>query len=142
MTLTRMRDSEEPVSVVANTFAAATILVPDYDEAINYFTHVLRLSLLEDSPRDAGRRWVRVGHPSLGGALLLAVASTPQQQQRIGDQHGGRVGWFLVAADFDAEYNRLVAAGVEFLESPRQESYGRVAVFRDRYGNRWDLLDR
>jgi catechol 2,3-dioxygenase-like lactoylglutathione lyase family enzyme len=119
--------------------ALTALLVHDYDEAIAFFTGTLGFSLHRDEPREPGKRWVVVA-PAEGGALLLARAVTDEQRAAVGRQSGGRVGWFLHADDFWADYERLRAAGVRFCEPPRQEVYGWVVVFEDLYGNRWDLL--
>ncbi|MET0226617.1 MAG: VOC family protein [Dokdonella sp.] len=117
------------------------LVVPDYDEAIAYYTVILGFDLIEDTPRGGGKRWVLVAPPGARETrLLLARASTPEQHARIGDQTGGRVFLFLQTDDFERDYRSLRAHGVEFVEAPRVEDYGTVAVFRDRYGNRWDLL--
>lgn len=116
------------------------LLVRDYDEAIGFFTGVLGFELLEDEPREAGKRWVRVAPAGSEFALLLARAATPEQERAIGNQSGGRVFLFLHTDDFHAEYARLKAAGVRFTELPRRERYGTVVVFLDIYGNKWDLL--
>lgn len=122
--------------------ALVTLVVPDYDEAISFYTGSLGFELREDTPRGDGKRWVVVAPPGAReSALLLAVADGPAQRARIGDQTGGRVGFFLHTDDFAGDHARLRAAGVEFLETPREEPYGTVAVFRDPYGNRWDLLE-
>ncbi|RZZ84678.1 VOC family protein [Pseudoxanthomonas winnipegensis] len=121
--------------------ALTTLVVADYDEAIAWYTGKLGFALLEDL--DQGhKRWVVVG-PSdqRAAALLLARASDEQQRQRIGDQTGGRVGFFLHTDDFWRDHAAMTAAGVEFLEHPREEAYATVAVFRDLYGNTWDLLE-
>ena len=100
------------------------------------------VALLEDSPLGDGKRWVRVAPPGADGtSLLLARAANPAQSDRVGDQAGGRVGWFLHTDDFDRDHAALHARGVRFAEAPRTEPYGRVAVFEDLYGNRWDLLE-
>jgi catechol 2,3-dioxygenase-like lactoylglutathione lyase family enzyme len=123
-------------------------LVREYDEAIAWFTGVLGFHLLEDTPRPAeapGKRWVRVAPPSGaagGAALLLARAATPEQAAAVGRQAGGRVWLFLETDDFARDHASLLARGVEFLEAPRQEPHGTVAVFRDLYGNKWDLIER
>ncbi len=117
------------------------LLVDDYDTAIAHYTGALGFELLEDTDRGGGKRWVRVA--PRGGSetgLLLAKAGDNAQRARIGDQHGGRVGFFLRTDDFWRDYRTMAAKGVEFLETPREEAYATVAVFRDRYGNRWDLL--
>ena len=123
-----------------------TLLVRDYDEAIRFYVDAAGFELLEDTAlgtADGGstKRWVRVAPPgATGAALLLAVADTPSQQARVGDQTGGRVGLFLQSDDFAADHARMAAGGVHFLEEPRHEAYGSVAVFEDLYGNRWDLI--
>ena len=121
--------------------ALVTLVVADYDEAIAWFTSKLGFQLLEDL--DQGRkRWVVVG-PTDGSAaaLLLARASSEEQRSRIGNQTGGRVGFFLHTDDFHRDHTAMLAQGVEFLEAPRDEPYATVAVFRDLYGNTWDLLE-
>ncbi len=118
------------------------LVVRDYDEAIAWYRDVLGFELREDTDRGGGKRWVRMAPP--GNArfnLLLAQAATPRQEAAIGDQHGGRVGFFLHTDDFARDHARLVAAGARFEEQPRHEDYGSVAVFRDLYGNRWDLIE-
>lgn len=118
-----------------------TVVVPDYDEALAFYVDTLGFELAEDTPVDDVKRWVVVAPPGARETgVLLARAVTPEQTARIGDQTGGRVGWFLETADFDGDYARMRAAGVPFEETPRDEPYGQVAVFRDPYGNRWDLL--
>ncbi|MFB7084410.1 VOC family protein [Streptomyces sp. NPDC056296] len=122
--------------------ALVTLVVDDYDEAIRFYTGALGFRLAEDTPRPDGSRWVVVepGGAAPGTALLLARAKGEAQRSRIGDQTGGRVGFFLYTDDFARDHARMAAAGVNFLEEPRREPYGSVAVFRDLYGNRWDLL--
>lgn len=120
------------------------IVVHDYDPAIRFFVDVLGFDLVEDSPSttNAGnpKRWVVVRPPGAQTGLLLARADGDRQTAIVGNQHAGRVGFFLRVDDFDAEYARMVAAGVEFVTKPRIEEYGQVAVFIDIAGNRWDLL--
>jgi catechol 2,3-dioxygenase-like lactoylglutathione lyase family enzyme len=125
---------------VTLTLAAVTLLVREYDEAIAFYTGALGFTLLEDSPLEAGKRWVRVAPPGGGTALLLARPATPEQWARVGDQAGGRVFLFLHTDDFRRDHDALRALGVRFVEEPRHESYGTVAVFLDLYGNRWDLV--
>lgn len=123
------------------TLAAIALVIPDYDEAIAYYTQILGFELIEDSPREPGKRWVLVAPPgSKGTQLLLARAATPAQRERIGDQTGGRVFLFLHTDDFWRDHAAYTARGVEFVEVPREESYATVVVFKDRYGNRWDLI--
>jgi catechol 2,3-dioxygenase-like lactoylglutathione lyase family enzyme len=118
-----------------------TVVVRDYDEAIAFYRDVVGFELLEDTRIDDEKRWVVVAPPGAGGtAVLLARAATTAQEARIGDQTGGRVGWFLNTDAFDRDYERMRAAGVVFEEAPRREAYGTVAVFRDLHGNRWDLI--
>ncbi|WP_030896170.1 VOC family protein [Streptomyces sp. NRRL S-474] len=122
--------------------ALVTLFVDDYDEAIRFYTEALGFRLVEDAPRPDGSRWVVVdpGPPGAGTGLLLARAKGEAQAARVGDQAGGRVGFFLHTDDFARDHARMAAAGVTFLEEPRHEPYGTVAVFQDLYGNRWDLL--
>ncbi|MGV9597904.1 VOC family protein [Streptosporangium sandarakinum] len=121
-----------------------SIIVEEYDPAIEFFTQVLGFDLVEDSPSltNDGRpkRWVVVRPPGARTGVLLARADGERQRAAVGDQVAGRVGFFLRTDDFDAAYERMTAAGVEFVTPPRAEPYGRVAVFRDIAGNRWDLL--
>jgi catechol 2,3-dioxygenase-like lactoylglutathione lyase family enzyme len=122
----------------------AAVIVDDYDEAIEFFVEALGFELIEDEPAQTtdGRpkRWVMVRPPGAQTGLLLAKADGPARREAIGEQYAGRVGLFLRVDDFDAQHERMTAAGVEFVSEPRDESYGRVAVFRDVAGNRWDLL--
>lgn len=117
-----------------------TFLVPDYDEAIAFFRDALGFTLHEDSDLGGGKRWVVMAGAS-GGKLLLARAANDDQRAAIGCQAGGRVGWFLQSDDFAADHRRIAAWGVEFTEEPRHEAYGTVAVFRDPWGNPWDLIE-
>ena len=118
-----------------------TLLVRNYDEALEFFTQKLGFHLLQDTPLPDKKRWLLVAPPnSRGAALLLAEAATPEQSLAIGNQTGGRVFLFLHTDDFWRDYKAYQSRGVRFLESPRQESYGIVAVFEDLYGNKWDLL--
>ncbi|HEX7158764.1 MAG TPA: VOC family protein [Edaphobacter sp.] len=117
------------------------LLVRDYDEAVHFYTESLGFTLIEDTPLGDGKRWVLIAPPgATETSLLLAKAATPEQSQRIGDQTGGRVFLFLHTDDFWRDYERMQAKGVVFMEKPRTEPYGIVAVFADLYGNRWDLL--
>ena len=120
------------------------LIVDDYDVAIRFFVEVLGFELVEDSPSltNDGRmkRWVVVRPPGARTGLLLARADGERQARAVGDQFAGRVGLFLRVDDFEASYERMREAGVEFVTEPRAEAYGRVAVFVDVSGNRWDLL--
>jgi len=118
-----------------------TLVVRNYDEAIEFFTNAMDFELLEDTRLDLQKRWVLVGpRGRTGTSLLLAEAATQEQRTSIGNQTGGRVFLFLQTDDFWRDYHRMVAAGVRFKDQPREESYGIVAVFEDLYGNKWDLL--
>jgi catechol 2,3-dioxygenase-like lactoylglutathione lyase family enzyme len=125
--------------------AHVTLLVPDYDEGIAFYVGRLGFELVQDTDLGDGKRWIVV-HPggsdprARGSALLLAEPGNERQKARIGDQTGGRVGFFLFTDDFAADHARLRDAGVLFLEEPRHEAYGSVAVFSDPFGNKWDLL--
>ena len=122
------------------------LVVRDYDAAIRFFVDVLRFELVEDTPSltNDGRpkRWVVVRPDGAQTGILLARADGDQQMGSVGRQFARRVGMFLRVDDFDIAYERMVAAGVQFVSSPRDEPYGRVAVFLDLEGNRWDLLGR
>lgn len=118
------------------------LVVRDYDEAIRYYTEKLQFTVVEDAyqPQQA-KRWVLIAPPgSSGTSLLLARASTPEQERVVGNQTGGRVFMFLSTDDFWRDYHRMVALGITFVRAPKVESYGTVAVFEDLYGNLWDLL--
>ena len=118
------------------------ILVRDYDEAIGYYTRKLGFELKEDVAQTPTKRWVVVAPPGgAGTSLLLARAATPEQERCIGNQAGGRVFLFLESDDFWRDYRAMQARAVHFLEQPRNEAYGTVAVFQDLYGNKWDLLE-
>jgi len=123
-----------------------TIVVDDYDPAIAFFVDALGFELAEDSPSltNDGRpkRWVMVRPPGAQTAILLARADGDEQRAIVGTQLAGRVGFFLRVDDFDAALERMRRAGVELVSSPRSEPYGRVVVFKDIAGNRWDLLGR
>ncbi|MFE7547742.1 VOC family protein [Streptomyces gardneri] len=129
------------------SIALVTLVVRDYDEAIAFFTDALGFDLVEDTDRGDGSRWVVVrprGAAGVGGlgnaGLLLARAKNESEAASVGNQTGGRVGFFLHTEDFARDHARMAAAGVVFKEEPRHEPYGSVAVFVDLYGNRWDLL--
>jgi catechol 2,3-dioxygenase-like lactoylglutathione lyase family enzyme len=121
--------------------SALALLVDDYDRAIAYYTEVLGFRLIEDTQQGPGKRFVRVVPRGEGRtSLLLAKAKNPEQIARIGDQTGGRVFLFLDTDDFRRDYEAYKAKGVDFIEQPREETYGTVVVFRDLYGNLWDLV--
>jgi catechol 2,3-dioxygenase-like lactoylglutathione lyase family enzyme len=128
---------------VAEAVVGVTLLVREYDEAIAFYTQAMGFTLVEDAVQPDGTRWVIVAPGGRKGAqIVLARASTPAEEQTIGNQAGGRVGFILQTDDFAQAYEGMRARGVEFLEGPRSEPYGVVAVFADLYGNRWDLVER
>jgi len=118
------------------------LVVPDYDAGLAFYVDTLGFDCITDLDLGNAKRWVTVAPPGGGATLLLARATDERQRAAIGNQTGGRVGFFLATSDFAADHARFLAAGVLFEEAPRSESYGRVAVFRDPFGNRWDLIER
>ncbi|KGD86470.1 VOC family protein [Rhizobium sp. YS-1r] len=119
-----------------------TLVVDDYDRARDFYCSSLGFECLEDTPQPDGKRWVVVRPKGgEGAALLLAQAATEKQKSAIGNQTGGRVGFFLKTDDFAHDRAAMIAKGVRFLEEPRREIYGTVAVFADPYGNTWDLIE-
>jgi len=131
-------------NIAVSTLELVSLVVRDYDPAIDFFVRVLGFELVEDMPSltNDGRpkRWVVVRPIGAATGILLARADGERQESVVGQQFAGRVGFFLRVDDFDATYARMVAAGVEFVTAPRTEAYGQVAVFIDIAGNRWDLL--
>lgn len=127
---------------MAQNIFAVTVVVPDYDEALDFYVGVLGFDVVEDTPLTPQKRWVMVVPSGAAGCrLLLAKAASPEQAKAVGDQTGGRVFLFLATDDFDRDHARLQSAGVNFVEPPRNEPYGKVAVFRDPFGNLWDLVE-
>ena len=116
------------------------LIVADYDEAIDYYTNVLGFNLVEDTDLGKGKRWVRVAPAGSSCSLLLAKAKNEDQARYIGNQTGGRVFLFMRTDDFQSTYQSYQEKNVRFVEKPRDEEYGRVAVFEDLYGNLWDLI--
>ena len=122
--------------------AGISLVVNDYDEAIDFYTRKLSFTLLEDTRMSDTKRWVVIAPPgSTGCTLLLAKAANDAQKAAVGNQTGGRVFLFLHTDNFDRDYNQMQEVGIEFIESPREEAYGKVVVFADLYGNRWDLIE-
>ncbi|MSU00375.1 VOC family protein [Tissierella pigra] len=119
------------------------LVVRDYDEAIEFYTKKLNFTLVEDTYQpEQDKRWVVVSPPgSVGTTILLAKASKPEQELFVGNQTGGRVFLFLNTDDFWRDYNEMMAKGIEFVREPKEAPYGTVAVFKDLYGNLWDLLE-
>jgi catechol 2,3-dioxygenase-like lactoylglutathione lyase family enzyme len=132
------------MSAATSYLQLVAVVVHDYDPAIRFFVDVMGFELVEDSPDTTNdgrpKRWVVVRPPGAETGLLLARADGERQAAVVGNQHAGRVGFFLRVGDFAARYERMLAAGVEFVRPPRREPYGQVAVFLDIAGNRWDLL--
>lgn len=117
------------------------LVVNDYDEAIQFYTQKLGFTLLEDTPQSETKRWVLVKPPGQGECcLLLAKGVGDEQRSRIGNQTGGRVFLFLKTDDFERDYQKFLDNGVQFVREPKTEDYGKVAVFKDLYGNLWDLI--
>jgi len=122
---------------------AITLVVPDYDAAISFYVEKLGFDLVEDTKLSANKRWVLVAPKgSTETRLLLALADGDQQIAAIGNQTGGRVCLFLNTDDFDRDHQAMKSKGVTFLETPRVEPYGKVAVFEDPFGNKWDLIEK
>ena len=122
---------------------AVALLVPSYEEGLRFYAGTLGFDVVEDTELGPEKRWVLVAPPGHGGTcLLLARAASDEERKAIGAQAGGRVFLFLHTDDFHRDHQRYVNAGVEFLETPREEAYGTVAVFRDPFGNKWDLIER
>ena len=120
-----------------------TVVVDDYDDAIDYYTTALGFTLVEDTKMSETKRWVVVApDANQGAALLLAQAASPEQSAAIGNQSGGRVMFFLYTDNFDRDYARMAEHNVSFTEEPRLEDFGKVVVFADKYGNKWDFIER
>jgi uncharacterized glyoxalase superfamily protein PhnB len=124
-----------------NTLGMITILVDDYDVAIKHYVEDLGFMLIEDTSLSDEKRWVVVAPSNEGAKILLAKAANEEQTAAIGNSTGGRVGFFLYTTNFSETYESYKSRGIEFIETPRQEKYGQVVVFRDRYGNKWDLIE-
>ena len=122
-------------------FGMVTIVVDDYDIAISHYVTDLGFHLIEDTQIDSAKRWVVVSPSEQGAKILLAKASTPEQISAIGNSTAGRVAFFLYTEDFENVYENYKNAGVEFTEEPRSETFGKVVVFKDAYGNKWDLIE-
>lgn len=128
--------------MINRSIGLVTLVVREYDPAIQFFVKTLGFLLIEDTELGDGKRWVVVAAGTSGASLLLARSKNPEETQAIGHQTGGRVGFFLETDDFMRDFADYSARGVRFLEPPRQEAYGMVAVFEDCCGNRWDLIER
>ena len=117
------------------------IVVDDYDPAISHYVNDLGFTLIEDKVMTPEKRWVVVAPSKEGARILLAKAANDEQRLAIGNSTGGRVGFFMYTTEFTETYENYKARGIEFVEQPRQEIYGQVVVFKDRYGNKWDLIE-
>ncbi|MBU3734860.1 MAG: VOC family protein [Candidatus Planktophila sp.] len=123
------------------TLGMIALVVDDYDLAITHYVHELGFSLIEDKVMSPEKRWVVITPGKDGARILLAKATNEQQKAAIGNSTGGRVGFFLYTTNFVETYESYKSKGIEFVEAPRHEAYGQVAVFKDRYGNKWDLIE-
>jgi len=122
------------------TLGMITIVVDSYDAAISHYVNELGFMLIEDTVLTPEKRWVVVAPGTEGAKILLAQASTQEQIRAIGNSTGGRVGFFMYTSNFNETYELYRSRGIEFTENPRQESFGQVVVFKDKYGNKWDLI--
>ena len=125
-----------------NTLGMIAIVVDEYDPAISHYVDDLGFSLIEDTVLSSEKRWVVVAPSKDGAKILLAKASNEAQRDAIGNSTGGRVGFFLYTTDFAQTFQKFKSKGIEFIEEPRQEAYGQVVVFKDKYGNKWDLIEQ
>lgn len=123
------------------TLGMITIVVDDYDAAISHYVNELGFTLLEDTVLTPEKRWVVIAPGNKGGKILLAQAANEVQIAAIGNSTGGRVGFFLYTDSFQETYQLFLSRGIEFLEKPRNEPFGQVIVFKDKYGNKWDLIE-
>ena len=117
------------------------IVIDDYDLAISHYVNDLGFTLIEDKEMTPEKRWVVVAPGKDGARILLAKAANDQQRAAIGNSTGGRVGFFMYTTNFGETYEGYKSQGIEFIETPRQEAYGQVVVFKDKYGNKWDLIE-
>ena len=125
-----------------NTLGMIAIVIDEYDLAIAHYVNDLEFTLIEDKPMSSEKRWVVVAPSNEGARILLAKAANEQQKAAIGNSTGGRVGFFMYTTNFVETYESYKSKGIEFLEQPRQEAYGQVVVFKDKYGNKWDLIEQ
>jgi uncharacterized glyoxalase superfamily protein PhnB len=124
-----------------NTLGMIAIVIDEYDAAISHYVNDLGFTLVEDKEMTPEKRWVVVAPSKDGAKILLARAATDQQRATIGNSTGGRVGFFMYTTNFDETYENYKSRGIEFIEQPRREAYGQVVVFKDKYGNKWDLIE-
>lgn len=125
-----------------NTLGMIAIVVDDYDSAITHYINDLGFTLIEDTALSPDKRWVVIAPSNEGARILLAKASNEAQSAAIGNSTGGRVGFFLYTTNFLQTYESYKSKGIEFMEEPRKEAYGHVVVFKDKYGNKWDLIEQ
>ena len=125
-----------------NTLGMIATVIDEYDVAISHYVNDLGFTLIEDKVMSSEKRWVVVAPSEEGARILLAKAATDQQKAAIGNSTGGRVGFFMYTTNFIETYENYSARGIKFIESPRQETYGQVVVFKDKYGNKWDLIEQ
>jgi uncharacterized glyoxalase superfamily protein PhnB len=125
-----------------NTLGMIAVVVDEYDLAISHYVNDLGFELIEDKEMTPEKRWVVVAPSEKGARILLAKAANDQQRSAIGNSTGGRVGFFMYTTNFTETYESYSFRGIEFIESPRQEEYGQVVVFKDKYGNKWDLIEQ
>ena len=125
-----------------STLGMIAIVVDDYDVAISHYVNDLGFTLIEDKVMSPEKRWVVVAPSTEGARILLAKAANDQQRAAIGNSTGGRVGFFMYTTSFTETYEKYSSRGIEFIESPRLEAYGQVVVFKDLYGNKWDLIEQ
>lgn len=126
---------------MATTLGMIAIVIPDYDDAISHYVNDLGFTLIEDTELSPEKRWVVIAPSTNGAQILLAKASNEEQVAAIGNSTGGRVGFFLYTDNFKETYDTYLAREVEFTETPRDEVFGQVVVFKDKYGNKWDLIE-
>ena len=124
-----------------NSLGMIAIVVDEYEAAISHYVNDLGFTLIEDKEMTPEKRWVVVAPSNDGAKILLAKATTDLQRAAIGNSTGGRVGFFMYTTNFDETYENYKARGIDFVEQPRQETYGQVVVFKDKYGNKWDLIE-
>jgi uncharacterized glyoxalase superfamily protein PhnB len=125
-----------------NTLGMIAIVIDEYDVAISHYVNDLGFTLIDDKVMSPEKRWVVVSPGEEGARILLAKAANDQQRSAIGNSTGGRVGFFLYTTAFTETYEKYSSRGIEFIEKPRQEAYGQVVVFKDKYGNKWDLIEQ
>lgn len=127
---------------MATSLGMIAIVIDDYDTAIEHYTRDFGFTLIEDKELTPEKRWVVIAPHEHGARILLAKASNSQQSAAIGNSTGGRVGFFLYTDNFTETYQSYLSRGIEFTETPRNETFGQVVVFKDRYGNKWDLIEK